>query len=477
LVECWRTRRSEADPLFRWVLDTSELVRRRGGPLSAVQLLTLSFAGLIAVGTAGLLALPGLYVGPRLSVIDALFTATSAVCVTGLIVVDTATYFTTLGQVWILCLIQLGGLGILTIATVVIVAIGRRPALTVHESVRQQEPQRSGTWLRRMLWSIVLLTLVAEMSGAILLWVRWGSELGWGAALGHAIFHSVSAFCNAGFSTFTTSLTAFQRDPVTLGIVAVLVVLGGLGFVVVGDLWARYARRSTPRLRLHTTLVLAATAVLVLAGALLYYGFEVRNTLAALPPLDRVTNAFFMSVTARTAGFNAVDYDAVSDPSVVLTVLLMFVGGSPGSTAGGVKTTTVALLGVLLGSYLRGRRQVSVRGRTVPPETVHLAMGLVVAALAAVALSIFVLMLSEVPGGTTDRALLVRAAFESVSAFGTVGLSMGLTPALTVGGKVVIVILMFLGRVGPLTLAAAMAIAQHRRRVHYRHAHETVVIG
>jgi trk system potassium uptake protein TrkH len=453
------------------------LVERRGRSLSAVQLLALSFAGLIAVGTIGLLVLPGLYVGPRLSVIDALFTATSAVCVTGLIVVDTATYFTTLGQVWILCLIQLGGLGILTIATTIILAIGRRPALTVHESVGQQAPRQSGTGLRRTLWSVVLLTLAAEMSGAILLWVHWGSELGWGRALGHAVFHAVSAFCNAGFSTFSTSLSGFQRDPSTLGIVAALVVLGGLGFVVVGDLWTRYVRRTTRRLRLHTVLVLAATAVLLVGGALLYYGFEVRNTLAALPPLHRVTNALFMSVTARTAGFNAVGYDAVSDPSVVLTLILMFVGGSPGSTAGGVKTTTIALLAVLFVSYLRGRRHVSVRGRTVPPETVHLATGLIVAGLVAVAVSIFVLMLSEVPGGTTDRVLLVRAAFESVSAFGTVGLSMGLTPALTVGGKGVIVLLMFLGRVGPLTLAASMAIAQHRRRVHYRHAYETVAIG
>jgi trk system potassium uptake protein TrkH len=217
--------------------------------------------------------------------------------------------------------------------------------------------------------------------------------------------------------------------------------------------------------------------VLLVGGAALYYGFEVRSTLAALPSLDRAANAVFMSITARTAGFNSVDYGAISDSSVVLTLLLMFVGGSPGSTAGGVKTTTVALLAMLFVSYLRGREDVSLKNRTVPSDTLHVATGLIVAAVAAVALATLVLMLSEIPAGLTDRVLLVRGAFESVSALGTVGLSMGLTPTLTVAGKVVIILLMFLGRVGPLTLAAAMVIARRRRWVHYRHAHETVAIG
>ncbi|MBE0592814.1 MAG: potassium transporter TrkH, partial [Gemmatimonadales bacterium] len=430
-----------------------------------------------ALGTLGLLVLPGLYAGPGLSFIDAVFTATSAVCVTGLIVVDTATYFTAVGQAWIALLIQLGGLGILTIATAVIVVIGRHPGLSVHESVGQQTLHRSMPSIRRLLWSVVALTLIAECTGALLLWIRWAAELGWSTAVGHAVFHAISAFCNAGFSTFSASLIGFRHDSVTLGIVGVLVVLGGLGFVVCADLWMRYALRRTRRLSLHATLVLATTAILVAGAAVLFYGFEAGNTLADLPPIDRVANAVFMAVTPRTAGFNTVNYDTITDPSLVLTTLLMVVGGSPGSTAGGIKTTTVALLALLFVSYLRGRRDVSVRGRPVPPEVVSLATGIVVAGAIILASAVFLLMLSEVSPETTGRAVLVRAGFEAVSAFGTVGLSMGTTTSLTTAGKLVITFLMFLGRVGPLTLAAAMAIAGRRRRVHYRYAHESVVVG
>jgi trk system potassium uptake protein TrkH len=464
-------------PRFRWAFEGRDLSGRRGGALSAVQLLALSFVGLIALGTLGLLALPGLYTGPGLSFVDAVFTATSAVCVTGLIVVDTATYFTPLGQAWIALLIQLGGLGILTIATAVIVALGRHPGVSVHESVGQQTPRRSIPSIRRLLRSVVMLTLIAELAGALLLWLGWGSDLGWGTAAGHAVFHAISAFCNAGFSTFSDSLIGFQRAPGILGVVAVLIVLGGVGFVVVADLWVRYLQRRTRRLSLHTTLVLSTTAILVLGAAVLFYLFEGGNTLAGLPGVDRVANAVFMAVTPRTAGFNTVNYDAVSDPSLVLTILLMIVGGSPGSTAGGIKTTTVALLALLFVSYLRGRRDLSIRGRTVPSEIVSLATGIVVAGAVILATAVFLLMLSEVSPETTDRAVLVRTGFEAVSAFGTVGLSMGTTPALTTAGKLVITFLMFLGRVGPLTLAAAMAIAGRRRRVHYRYAHESVIVG
>ncbi len=464
-------------PRFRWAFDGHDVTARRGGVLSAVQILSLSFVGLIAIGTLGLIALPGLYAGPRLSLVDAVFTATSAVCVTGLIVVDTATYFTPLGRAWIALLIQCGGLGILTIATAVIVALGRHPGVSVHESVGQQTPRRGPMSIRRLLWSVVLLTLVAELGGALLLWLRWGAALGWGSALGHAVFHAISAFCNAGFSTFSDSLVGFRGDVPTLATIAVLIVLGGLGFVVFADLWIRYVQRRARRLSLHATLVLTVSAVLVVGAAVLFYLFEGGNTLTGLSRADRIANAVFMAVTPRTAGFNTVNYDAVSDPSLVLTTLLMIVGGSPGSTAGGIKTTTVALLVLLFVAYLRGRRDVSLRGRTIPSEIVSLATGIVVAGAMILATAVFLLMLSEVSPETTDRAVLVRAGFEAVSAFGTVGLSMGGTASLTTAGKLVITLLMFLGRVGPLTLAAAMAIAGRRRRVHYRYAHESVVVG
>jgi trk system potassium uptake protein TrkH len=301
--------------------------------------------------------------------------------------------------------------------------------------------------------------------------------MGWLPAAGHAVFHAISAFCNAGFSTFSTSLTGFADDQWTLGIVGGLVVVGGLGFVVLVDLWRRYVLRTGRRLTLHTQMVLWASAILVVGGAVLYFVFEQHNVLAGMSLADRFGNAVFMSVTARTAGFNTVDYNVVSDPSLVLTVLLMTVGGSPGSTAGGLKTTTAALLVMLLVTRMRGGRQVSVAGRTVPPENLNVATGLVVGGVTILAVAIFLLMAIETPAEVRDRVALVRAGFEAVSGFGTVGLSMGHTPILTGAGKVILTLLMFLGRVGPLTLVASMTIAGRRPRSHYRHAFEEVIVG
>lgn len=445
--------------------------------LTGVQLLALSFFGLIAVGTAGLLWLPGLYVGPGLGFIDAVFTATSAVCVTGLIVVDTATYFTLLGQAWIALLIQLGGLGILTFTTLVISVLGRRASLGAEQATGGHAAVLDWLDARGLVRAVVALTLGVEAVGAAALWLAWRGTLGNGGAVWPAAFHAVSAFCNAGFSVFSDSLEGYQRSPVTLTVVGALIVLGGLGFLVIEDLRGRYLRRRRRRLSLHTTLVLGATALLLVGGAVLYLLFERNGVLAALPWPDRLTNALFMSVTARTAGFNTVDYNAIGNPSVFLTVILMLVGGSPGSTAGGVKTTTVALLVLLFISRLRGRRHVSARGRTVPDETIDQAAGLAIGAIGLLGITVFVLLATELPVDVTDRYHFMRIVFEAHSAFGTVGLSMGITPALSSLGKIVLTLLMYLGRVGPLTMAAAMAFAGAHQRTHFRYAQEDVIIG
>jgi trk system potassium uptake protein TrkH len=460
------------------VFDLAEAPTRRAGLVSAVQLLALSFAALIAVGTIGLLVLPGLYTGPRLGVVDALFTATSAVCVTGLIVVDTATYFTRLGQAWIVLLIQLGGLGIITITTVVIAALGRRVTLRASEattgSLTPALPRHASLGLVR---AIVTLTLVVETAGALLLWLLWGGRLGWGGAVWPAVFHAISAFCNAGFSTFSDSLVGFRAQPAVLVVVAALIVTGGIGFILVEDV-RRWCFGGKPRrLSTHTVVTLATTVILIGVGLVLFAVFERSGTLAGLSWPQRAANGLFMAVTPRTAGFNTVNYDAVSDPSLVLTMVYMFIGGSPGSTAGGIKTTTAALLVLLLVSRLRGQSHVRVRGRTVPDETVNRAAALAVGAVAVLVAAVFVLIVTDLPANAGDRFHLVRLAFEATSAFGTVGLSMGATPHLTALGKLVITGLMFVGRVGPLTLAAAMAFAGARRRLHYRFAHEDVVVG
>ena len=444
------------------------------------QLLAGSFALLVALGTLGFRWLPGLYAGEPLGWLDALFTATSAVCVTGLIVVDTATYFTPWGQVYILLLIQLGGLGIITFASLVILALGRR--LSLH----QEAVSAVGTEVapevdfRQLVRSVVLFTLSFEAVGGLLLYLFWVSRLGWKDAIGHAVFHSVSAFCNAGFSTFSDSLAGFSQSPLTLTVVMALVVVGGVGFLTMEEvrLWwnARKARRGY-RFSLHSRLVLVTTGLLLVSGWLIFTVVEWRNTMAGMPAWARILNGLFMSTTARTAGFNTIDYAQASEASSFLTILLMSVGGSPGSTAGGVKTTTCAVLVVLAASRLRGLRLAQIRHRTIPEGTVQRGVGLALAAFAVVSLAIFGYTLTEtgVLPRTGTHSIFLSHMFEAVSAFNTVGLSRGVTGSLTPAGKGLTILLMYVGRVGPLTFASALAL--RRRREDMRYAYEDVVIG
>ncbi|TVP94108.1 MAG: potassium transporter TrkH [Planctomycetaceae bacterium] len=436
-----------------------------------------SFLLLIAVGTLGLKALPGLYVSSPLGWVDAAFTATSAVCVTGLIVTDTATHFTPLGQAYLLLLIQLGGLGMLAFTSLIIVALGKRLSLraeTLAHGIRDAAPNIDS---KRLMLDVVRFTLALEALGAVTLFLLWGPKLGWSEAMWPAVFHSVSAFCNAGFSNFSDSMVGFQTAPATLLVVMILIILGGIGFLTMeetvlalGDLRGR----TRFRMSLHSRLVLWTTAVLVVGGGILFVWFESESSLAGMKPIDRVCNGLFMSVTARTAGFNTVDYADVTDSGNFLTILLMMIGGSPGSTAGGLKTTTFALIGLLAWSRLRSQPATSFAGRSVPDETIQRAVGLMVVAVATVAVGMFVMARTE-PLEDREGRFLIRM-FEVVSAFNTVGLSMGLTSDLSTGGRLMLTLLMLLGRVGPLTLAAAL-ILRRPRRGHFRYAYEDVVVG
>lgn len=460
----------------RWKILPDLGRRRLVAALSPTQLFVLSFAALIAVGTAGLLVIPGLYTGARLGVIDALFMATSAVCVTGLIVVDTATYFTGLGQAWIALLIQLGGLGILTFTTLVIMLLGRRTSVGLEEATSGYAVALRHLSGKTLVRAVVLATLAVELVGAVGLWTMWRGELGAAGAVWPAVFHAISAFCNAGFSVFSDSLVGYQRSPGTLLLVAALVVIGGLGFVVFEDVRSRIVGGRRPAL--HTRLAMITTVVLLAGGTVLFLAFEWRHTLRDLAWPDRISNALFMAVTPRTAGFNSVEYTTVSNPSMFLTILLMLIGGSPGSTAGGLKTTTVTLLVLLFVARLRGVRHASAFSRTVPDETVQRAAGLAVGGLALLGIAVFLLLITELPAEVgLDRGRFLDVVFEAHSAFGTVGLSLGGTPALTPVGKLIVSALMVLGRVGPATAAAAMVIAGRRRPAQYRFAHEDVVVG
>jgi len=441
------------------------------------QLFVASFAVLIVLGTLGLKFLPGLYTGEPLNWLDALFTSTSAVCVTGLIVVDTATYFTVRGQAFLLLLIQLGGLGMLAFTSLIIVALGRRLSLRQEALATGARDVAPHVDPRRLTFAIMRFTFVLEALGAAALYVLWAPRFGWRGAAWPAIFHSVSAFCNAGFSTFSDSLIGFQQAPLSLGVVMLLIVTGGLGFLTLEEGYLRYYAGRTEqifRISLHSRLVILATTALLLLGWLLYALFEWNATLKPLPVGHRVWNALFMSVTSRTAGFNTIDYARATDSTNFLTILLMMVGGSPGSTAGGIKTTTFALIGLLAWSRLRGRETTSFWSRSIRDETSDRAVGLFVIAFAIVTTGIFLLTAAELARPDNGRFLI--RMFEAVSAFNTVGLSMGMTPELTVSGRWIVILLMFFGRVGPLTLAAALTI-RRSGEIGFRYAYEDVVVG
>lgn len=442
--------------------------------------------GLILFGTLGFLVLPGLYTGERLGVLDALFMATSAVCVTGLIVVDTATFFTPLGQGYVLLLIQIGGLGMLTFTTLIISALGFRPSLRQEMVVYGSASVAPHVDPRRLTRDVVVFTLAVEAVGAMLLWALWAPELGAAGAVWPAVFHSVSAFCNAGFSTFSDSLVGAAERPALLGVVMALIVLGGIGFLVLEELslWVRSRGPRRVRISLHSRLVLATTAVLLVGGWGLMTLFEWQRTLEDMPALHRVVNGLFLSVTARTAGFNTIDYADASSSTNFLTILLMSIGGSPGSTAGGLKTTTIALIGLAAWARMRGRPRLELWHRTVPEATQQQAISIFVVAFGLVTAAIFALTFTEsgpgaglVPG--TERAGapadFLTIMFEAVSAFNTVGLSMGATSDLTPAGRALVILLMFAGRVGPLTFAAMLT--RRRRADLYHYAHEDVGIG
>lgn len=461
--------------LEREAARTLSLWRRLTGP----QLLAGSFLLLIALGTALLLVLPGLYTGERLSFIDALFMAVSAVCVTGLAVVDVATYFTPWGQVVYLFLIQLGGIGILSITTVVILWLGGRITLRSEATLGTTE---LGPAINtgRLFRAILRYAFIIETFGALALWLAWGRELGFADAIWPAIFHSVSAFCNAGFSNLEGGLIAFHDHPFILIVIMLLIIMGGIGFLVLEEVFGP-GRQSPGRrgLSLHARLALLTTAILIAGGALLFGLFEWNFGLSSEPWYRRIVQAFFLSITPRTAGFVSLDYNSLTTASLFLTIILMMIGGSPGSTAGGLKTTTVAVLIALAIARVRGETVTHAFRRTIPETTIQRAIGLVVMVVALVSAAILVLQITELRGTPHQASggAFLELTVEVVSAFNTVGLSMGITPFITWGGKLILAILMYVGRVGPLTFAASMMVAAQKVRPRIRYSTEDVIIG
>jgi len=410
------------------------------------------FLALVFAGTV-LLALPvSSRTADPLDPVDALFTATSAVCVTGLTTVSVTADLSGFGQIVVLALIQLGAFGISVLSIALLVAAGRA---TLHSHVAAQEQLAAVRVrpLRLVLW-VVGLTALIEVLGAIAL----VPTLGEGEGIWPAVFHSVSAFCNAGFSLYPDSLERFAERPAVLRIIAVLIALGGLGFLVLRELtlWlARLCRGGRPRLFLHSRTVLWASLGLWVAGAGAFALLEWQASLSGMPLVPRLDAAVFQSVTARTAGFNSLDTSSLRDITLFGTMVLMFVGGAPGGVAGGVKMTTVVVILAALRSWLRGSTTVWLFDRTIPSHVVRRAYQLVVFSMMFVGVMVAVLLasqehLNELP----DYSMAI--AFETVSAFGTVGLTTGVTPELTSFGKVALVLTMLVGRIGPLVFAVTV---------------------
>lgn len=445
-------------------------------------LFLLSFIVLIAIGTLGFLLLPGLYTGPRLGILNALFTSTSAVCVTGLIVVDTASYFTFWGQLWILLLIQLGGLGLVTLSTMIIGAMGRRLSLR-SEMLAGALPHHTR---HAEVWQIALrvarFTAAVELGGAIVLFALWVPHYPVPQAAWHALFHAISAYCNAGFSTFSDSLVGFADQPMVLLAISILIIVGGLGYLTLGELarWARAGRtHPSRRLSSHTYAAVVTSAALLAVGWLLFAVFEWNGALGGLSWLERLVNALFLSVTPRTAGFNNVDYAQVGSATAVLTMMLMFVGGSPGSTAGGVKTTTIAVLVALGLSRLRGRRYVELHQRAIPEDTIERGISVFMLASVVLIAGFFLVSLLQSAGlsASASHAQFLPITFEVISAFATVGLSMGETTRLTEPALLVVSLLMYIGRVGLLSFFAAMTLRRGTPPAFLRPAQEDLMVG
>ncbi len=438
---------------------------------SASALLVQWFAGLILVGTV-LLSLPFSHGRSTVGVLDAFFTTASAVCVTGLATVDTGRDFSLAGQWIILTLIQLGGLGILTFLALAFRALGRRMDLQSQAAVEDAFYQKNAAaQFTESFWRILKVVAVIEIAGALILF----AALLPGHAVGHsmysAIFHSISAFCNAGFSLYSDSLEGLRGNPVFMTAIMLLIFMGGIGHAVLGELAvairSRLRSRRTGaaphRFSLNARIALKVSLLLIVVGALL---IAVSGT-PSQDPVGRVSDALFQSVTARTAGFNSVPVGQLPLASLFVLIILMFVGGSPGSCAGGIKTTTLAVWWARFRATFRGDFRAVLGKRYIPEEIGRKVTMLVGLALTWNLLGVLVLT-------WTERAPLDQVIFEQVSAFGTVGLSMGLTPELSVAGKLWIILTMFVGRVGPVTIAMS-SIRSSRASVQY--AEGRVMIG
>ena len=435
------------------------------------------FATLIAIGTA-LLMLPAASTHGHLSFVDALFTAVSASCVTGLVVVDTGSALSTFGQLVVLCLIQVGGLGIMTMSTLFLLLGGRRPSLAGRTLIKDTFTGGGEKSVRDIIQNVVQFTLVIEGIGALVIFLRLLPGRTVGEALYCSVFHAISAFCNAGFSLFADSLIAYRNDWVLNLMICILIICGGIGFLVLSELKQNllFNRRRRLRLSLHSKLVLTVTGILLVSSSIMIILMEWHNTLAPLSFPNRFLAGFFQAVTARTAGFNTLPIGEMANETLFILVVLMFIGASPGSCGGGIKTSTFASLVVMGLSRLRGQERPQIFHRTISAASIGKAISVVLISTLVVVLADMVILMTEL-GETPhpmSRGKFLELLFEVVSAFGTVGLSTGVTAGLSEAGKLILSMVMFVGRLGPLVIAMAVSRSTAPR---YHYAEEEIMSG
>lgn len=440
-------------------------------------LLSMSFILIILAGT-GLLLLPEMTVS-GISAIDALFTSTSACCVTGLVVVDTSLCFTLKGKTIIMLLIQVGGLNIISFATLFATFYRNSAGIKMQSLIKDMVASDKLSNTRSLLRKIFIYSIFIELSGALLLYITWPNEMifkGIGEKIYFSLFHSVSAFNNAGFGLFTDNLYDITiRHAYNLQLViAALIFLGGIGFIVLEDVFSlnnirERGRIKWKRLQTHSRIALYTSLILVIAGSILFYMLEYNNTLKGYGIYGSIVSSVFQSVTCRTAGFNTIDFTRLGQPILIFMMFLMFIGASPGSTGGGIKTTTFSVILRSAISTIKGRKDVEIVKHTISRDTISRAYSIALFSISLIFISTFMLSITE-----PDKSFL-SLLFEEISAFGTVGLSTGITSSLSYAGKTIIILTMYIGRIGTLTLA--LAITKRIVYTKYRYSEINVLVG
>ncbi len=426
---------------------------------SPAEILIFGFAAVILIGTI-LLSLPMASAsGKSPGFLNALFTSTSAVCVTGLVVVDTGSFWSVFGKMIIIILIQIGGLGFMSLTTMFFVLAGKRITIKDRLLIQSSVNTDSISGVVRYTKYIIFSSLTVELVGAFFLSLVFIPEFGFLKGSAYSLFHAISAFCNAGFDLMGnySSLTGYVDNFIITFGISSLIIVGGLGFAVTSDI---VNIRRFSKMTMHARLVLVITGILFIISFILFFIFEYSNpaTMGNLPIQDKILASFFQAITPRTAGFNTIDTGSLTTSSLFLTMLMMFIGASPGSTGGGVKTTTIGIIVLTVTSVLYGRKDVVAFKRTIIGPAIRRSISVILIATLIVVLMIFVLLWTE-PGVSFENI-----AFEVFSAFGTVGLSTGITPNLSLAGKIAMIMTMFVGRLGPLTVAYAISRNEKRSR-------------